>query len=259
MRVCLVLTLVLLVCGHLLACPKYNRKDYRHWIDEDRDCQNTRNEVLIQESLDPVSFKSSKGCKVSSGRWFGAFTGQAFNNPKQLDIDHLVPLKEAHDSGAHAWSKSKKRDYANDMSHPDHLIAVSSRANRSKGAKDPSEWLPPDRSYWKQYVEVWVGIKIRWGLTADRSEISVLQDVLGLSAQMPEEAPEANCSAVGSSSSKQKQEVSIQSSGGSYQCGEKRYCKEMDSCEEALFHLNQCGRKGLDRDKDGVPCEKICK
>ena len=75
MRFYLVLMLVLLICSQISACPKYNRKDYRHWIDEDRDCQNTRNEVLIQESLDPVSFKSSKGCKVSSERRFGAFTG----------------------------------------------------------------------------------------------------------------------------------------------------------------------------------------
>ena len=53
------------------TCLKYNRKDYRHWIDEDRDCQNTRNEVLIQESLESVTYKSSKGCKVSSGKWYG--------------------------------------------------------------------------------------------------------------------------------------------------------------------------------------------
>ena len=208
-RFYLALLFIALLPIQISACPKYNRKDYRHWIDEDRDCQNTRNEVLIQESLDPVSFKSNKGCKVLSGRWLGAFTGQIFNNPKQLDIDHLVPLKEAHDSGAHAWSKPRKWEYANDMSHPDHLIAVSSRANRSKGAKDPSEWLPPDRSYWRHYAQAWVGIKIRWGLTADRSEISVLKDILGTSSQMPEEAPEANCSAVGRSSSMQKQEVSI--------------------------------------------------
>ena len=87
MRFCLVLAIVIFVSGQILACPKYNRKDYRHWIDEDRDCQNTRNEVLIQESLDPVSFKSSKGCKVLSGRWFGSFTCKTFNNPKQLAID----------------------------------------------------------------------------------------------------------------------------------------------------------------------------
>jgi len=63
-------------------------------------------------------------------------------------------LKEAHDSGEHAWSKSRKRDYANSMSHPDHLIAVSSRANRSKSAKDPYEWMPPDRSHWRKYTLV---------------------------------------------------------------------------------------------------------
>ena len=81
MRFCLVLAIVILVSGQILSCPKYNRKDYRHWIDEDRDCQNTRNEVLIQESLDPVSFKSKKSFKVLSGRWFASFTGQTFNNP----------------------------------------------------------------------------------------------------------------------------------------------------------------------------------
>ena len=58
------------------TCLKYNRKDYRHWIDENRDCQNTRNEVLIQESLEPVTCKSSKGCKVSSGKWHGSFTSK---------------------------------------------------------------------------------------------------------------------------------------------------------------------------------------
>ena len=246
------------ILSHVEAsCPKYNRKDYRHWIDSDRNCQNTRNEVLIQESLEPVSYKSSKGCKVSSGRWYGSFTGRTFTNPRKLGIDHLVPLKEAYDSGAYAWSKSKKRDYANDMRHPGHLIAVASGANRSKGAKDPAEWLPPDKSYWREYARAWTGIKVRWGLTADSDEISVLRQLLGNSAKLPDQAPEANCS--GTSSKGSKKSISTQSSGGSYQCGEKRYCKHMSSCEEAMFHLNQCGRKSLDRDKDGVPCEKICK
>ena len=66
-----------------------------------------------------------------------------------------------------------------------------------------------------------------------------------------------NCSGSGSASNKQS--ASSQTSGRSFECGAKRYCKHMNSCEEAMFHLTQCGRKSLDRDKDGVPCEKICK
>lgn len=49
-----------------------------------------------------------------------------------------------------------------------------------------------------------------------------------------------------------------QSSSG-FQCGTKTYCREMNSCEEAMFHLNRCGLSRLDGDSDGVPCEKICR
>ena len=48
------------------GCPKYDRKSYRHWIDEDRDCQNALHEVLIEESLSTVGFKTSKDCQVIS-------------------------------------------------------------------------------------------------------------------------------------------------------------------------------------------------
>ena len=48
------------------GCPKYDRKSYRQWIDEDRDCQNAPYEVLIEESLSTVGFKISKDCRVIS-------------------------------------------------------------------------------------------------------------------------------------------------------------------------------------------------
>ena len=144
------------------------------------------------------------------------------------------------------------------MSHPDHLIAVSSGANRSKSAKGPGEWLPPNRSYWGEYAYAWTGVKIRWELTADMQEISVLRQLLGSNVQLPELSPEANCSATKSTKSNKIRTKST-TTGGLYQCGEKRYCKQMNSCEEAMFHLTQCGRKSQDRDKDGIPCEKICK
>ena len=43
------------------------------------------------------------------------------------------------------------------------------------------------------------------------------------------------------------------------QCGAKHYCREMASCEEALGHLRQCGVTSLDGDRDGMPCEQICR
>ena len=48
-------------------------------------------------------------------------------------------------------------------------------------------------------------------------------------------------------------------SSGDFTCGKKRYCKQMTSCEEAEFYLNECGLTRLDRDNDGVPCEALCK
>jgi endonuclease YncB( thermonuclease family) len=43
------------------------------------------------------------------------------------------------------------------------------------------------------------------------------------------------------------------------QCGFKRYCRQMASCEEARFYLTRCGVSSLDGDGDGVPCEVICR
>jgi len=46
---------------------------------------------------------------------------------------------------------------------------------------------------------------------------------------------------------------------GDYRCGKKRYCSQMTSCEEAVFYYRVCGLKRLDRDRDGIPCEKLCR
>ena len=46
---------------------------------------------------------------------------------------------------------------------------------------------------------------------------------------------------------------------GGFTCAGKRRCGEMTSCEEAKFYLTQCGVGSLDGNKDGVPCEKLCR
>ena len=156
----------------------YDRDDWGSgWSDEDSDCINTRHEVLILESLIDAEMDPS-GCKVIGGQWFDAFTGTYVDDPGSLDIDHFVPLANAHASGGWAWSAADKRDYYNNLADPQHLIAVTASANRSKGSRGPDEWKPPDSSYWCQYAYSWADIKARWGLTATSSETNALRTML---------------------------------------------------------------------------------
>ena len=150
--------------------PKYDRRAWRHWIDADRDCQNTRQEVLIAESEVPVTFADEHRCKVSRGRWTCPYTGRVFTDPRRLDVDHLVPLENAHASGGWWWDAQTKEAYANDLRDPEHLVAVDRGANRAKGAQGPQAWMPPNRAYRCEYVRSWQAIKKRWGLTMDEAE-----------------------------------------------------------------------------------------
>jgi hypothetical protein len=157
------------------ALPEYNRDDWGRWEDADRDCQDTRQEVLIAESLDPVQL-DERGCKVLSGRWIGPYTGKEFTDPGLLDIDHVVPLLEAHLSGGYAWTPEKKEQYFNSLDNPAHLRAVDRSANRSKGAKQPHEWLPEKNVC--QYLQDWVTIKVAWSLEYDCEEAQQLANLL---------------------------------------------------------------------------------
>lgn len=143
---------------------EYNREDWGNWIDEDKDGLNTRNEVLAEESLIKPVISNNK---VVYGKWFDKYTGKYFTNPSDLDIDHLVPLKNAHISGASNWSKRKKNRYYNYLKYDNHLIAVSKSANRNKSDKSPVEWLPPNEEYQCEYVREWYKIKTDWGLTVE--------------------------------------------------------------------------------------------
>ena len=158
--------------------PNYDRDDWKHWADDDSDCQNTRHEVLIEESSKEVTFKSDKQCQVAAGEWLDLYTSDTVTDATKLDVDHMVPLKNAHDSGGWAWDKDKKAAYANGMGYADHLIAVTASANRQKGAKGPDEWKPADQDYWCDYAVDWVQIKVDWGLSATKAEWAALQEMI---------------------------------------------------------------------------------
>lgn len=150
----------------------YSRDLFPHWIDTDGDCQNARAEVLIAESLDPVTFTTTSRCTVSTGRWFSYYDAQTSNLASDFDIDHMVPLAEAWDSGAHSWTLDERRAFANDLADPRSLIAVTDDSNVAKSDADPAQWLPAFERC--RYAGEWVAVKIRWGLTVDSAEKNAL-------------------------------------------------------------------------------------
>ena len=158
--------------------PDYDRDDWKHWTGADGDCQDARNEVLVAESQTTVSYRTDRRCRVAGGEWLAPYSNTVVTDPGKLDVDHMVPLGNAHSSGASNWSAEQRERYANYLDDPQHLIAVTASANRSNGARGPEAWKPDDRTYWCQYAIDWVMIKDTWDLTATAAEFTALEEML---------------------------------------------------------------------------------
>lgn len=159
---------------------KYNRAEhFGPWLSDphDRPCLNTREKVLIRDSARTVDF-GPDGCKIKSGEWVDPYAGETHTNPSKIQIDHMVPLKNAYISGASKWEGKARCVYANFMANSFHLIAVSSHENLSKSDRDPSAWLPPKREYLCTYLKNWLSVKMIWGLIMSEAESEAIKKVL---------------------------------------------------------------------------------
>jgi hypothetical protein len=146
----------------------YDRAKFTDWIDKDSDGCDTRDEVLIAESLRQV--RRGAGCDIRRGKWFSKYDGQRFRRPGNLDIDHMVPLAEAWGSGARDWSSNTRGRFSNDLTYRFSLIAVSASSNRSKSDRDPSEWMPPRKRFHCEYAKQYTAVKWRWHLKVNQAE-----------------------------------------------------------------------------------------
>ncbi|GAA2733817.1 HNH endonuclease family protein [Actinocorallia aurantiaca] len=150
----------------------YVRTAFKHWIDADKDGCSTRAEVLLAEAVDAPA--QGERCVLTGGRWYSYYDDVYVDGASGLDADHVVPLAEAWDSGASAWTAQRRQDYANDLTDPRVLVAVTAKANRSKVDRDPAEWLPPRIDVRCRYASEWIAIKLRWGLSIDTTEQAAL-------------------------------------------------------------------------------------
>lgn len=226
----------------------YDRDLFEHWINLESGC-STRQQVLIDESLS-LPQVDPYGCTVVAGDWRSVYDGANWSDPSDVDIDHVVALKEAWESGAWSWDPATRRAFANDLDDPRTLRAVTDEVNQSKSDADPTAWLPPLRSFWCKYVADWVAIKTRWGLTVDWAEADVLRQILtgecsGTTTDIPEPA-EVELTANASPRDLGTLPVDVYYAN----------CSEVRAAGAAPLYLGEPGyRTGLDRDLDGVACE----
>lgn len=156
----------------------YDRNLFGNWIDADHDRCDTREEVLqAQSTTPPQTDYSGTACKVVAGDWVSLYDGAVLTDRTAVEIDHVVALAEAWDSGASAWDATRRRDFANDLSHPE-LLAVSSSINHAKGDRDPAEWSPPLATAQCAFASDWVTVKVAWNLSADPAEVTALRRML---------------------------------------------------------------------------------
>ncbi|MFI8365225.1 HNH endonuclease family protein [Streptomyces sp. NPDC085612] len=155
----------------------YQRTSFRHWNagEQPADGCNTRAEVLLAEAI--VYPEIGPGCTLTGGTWWSYYDEREVTPAGALDIDHMVPLAEAWDSGAAAWTAARREAYANDQGQLASLVAVTARSNRSKADQDPAEWLPPSADALCRYGAEWTATKLRWGLAVDEAERDRLLDI----------------------------------------------------------------------------------
>ncbi|MFF9620519.1 HNH endonuclease family protein [Streptomyces griseosporeus] len=151
----------------------YSRDLFPHWITISGTC-NTRETVLKRDGTNVVTDSS---CAATSGSWYSPYDGATWTAASDLDIDHLVPLAEAWDSGASKWTTAQRQAFANDLTRPQ-LIAVTDDVNQAKGDQDPATWMPSRTTYRCTYVRAWVQVKYYYDLSVDSAEKTALTNYL---------------------------------------------------------------------------------
>lgn len=153
----------------------YKRTDYKHWVSKNSTECDTRFAVLQAE--ESTQNMKHAGCEIAEGRWNSIYDGLLITSASALDIDHMVPLFEAHRSGANKWDKATREAYANDLGYRNSLVAVSAKSNRTKGDKDPAKWMP-DYSKRCDYIASWISVKTRWSLSVDPQEKEAIAKIV---------------------------------------------------------------------------------
>jgi len=157
----------------------YTRAQFgQRWADVDRNGCDTRNDILKRDLANEIFKESTRDCVVLSGQLIDPFSGEMINfvrgniSSMEVQIDHVVAMSNAWQTGAFKLSVKDRTAFAND---PLNLLAVKGRLNSQKGDGDAATWLPPLKSYRCDYVSRQIAVKLKYKLwfTAPEKEAMV--------------------------------------------------------------------------------------
>ena len=151
------------------------------WSDVDRNGCDTRNDVLKRD-LKSIVFKSPNNpCVILSGILIDPYSGETIHflrgvsTSALVQIDHVVALSNAWQTGAFKLSADARKGFANDSLN---LLAVKGSLNSQKGDGDAATWLPPRKSYRCAYVSRQIAVKAKYGLWLTAPEKAAILKIL---------------------------------------------------------------------------------
>ena len=151
------------------------------WADVNKNGCDTRNDILKRDLTNIVFRAKTHDCVVESGTLLDPYSGTTINFVKgvtssmEVQIDHVVALSNAWQTGAFKLTLEKRTALAND---PDNLLAVQGRLNSQKGDGDAATWLPPLKSIRCAYVTKQIIVKAKYGLWVTAPEKAAMLNVL---------------------------------------------------------------------------------
>lgn len=152
------------------------------WLDTDANGCDTRNDILRRD-LQNAGFTDGSRCLVASGEFQEPYTGHRITFKRGKDtsgavqIDHVVALGNAWQTGAAALTPVQRQSLAND---PLNLLAADGPANQEKSASDAATWLPPSKKFRCHYVARQISVKAAYRLWVTPAEKAAMERVLGL-------------------------------------------------------------------------------
>ncbi len=160
----------------------YSRAQFgQAWADIDRNGCDTRNDILKRDLTGIIYKAGTRNCVVASGTLLDRYSGETINfvrgsaTSMEVQIDHVVALSNAWQTGAFKLSADQRKALAND---PLNLFAVKGRFNSQKGDGDAATWLPPQKSFRCVYVAQQIAVKAKYSLWIVAPEKAAMSAIL---------------------------------------------------------------------------------